>query len=58
MSANSAVNVRPDPDRELVEIADYVKNYEIDSVEARETARNCLMDTLGAGFSLRRSLSV
>ena len=50
MSANSAVNVRPDPDRELVEIADYVKNYEIDSVEARETARNCLMDTLGCGF--------
>ena len=50
MSANSEVNVRPDPDRELVAIADYVKDYVIDSPEARETARNCLMDTLGCGF--------
>ena len=50
MSANSEVNVRPDPDRELVDIADYVMDYVIDSVEARETARNCLMDTLGCGF--------
>ena len=40
MSANSEVNVRPDPDRELVDIADYVMDYVIDSVEARETARN------------------
>ena len=50
MSVNSEGNVRPDPDKELVDIADYVIDYEIDSAEARETARNCLMDTLGCGF--------
>ena len=50
MSVNSEGNVRPDPDKELVDIADYVIDYVIDSAEARETARNCLMDTLGCGF--------
>ena len=49
MDATSEVNVRPNPDKELVEIADYVKDYVIDSVEARETARNCLIDSLGCG---------
>jgi 2-methylcitrate dehydratase len=43
-------NVRPDPDRVLVDIADYVCDYEIDSGEAYETARACLMDTLGCGL--------
>ncbi|HBC56079.1 MAG TPA: 2-methylcitrate dehydratase [Gammaproteobacteria bacterium] len=44
------VNVRPDPDKELVHIAEYVANYQINSEEAYNTARNCLMDTLGCGF--------
>ncbi|MCX8005113.1 MAG: bifunctional 2-methylcitrate dehydratase/aconitate hydratase, partial [Burkholderiaceae bacterium] len=43
-------NVRPQPDQVLVDIADYVLNYRIDSAEAYETARYCLMDTLGCGF--------
>lgn len=43
-------NVRPDYDEILVEIADYVMNYKIESDEAYETARFCLMDTLGCGF--------
>jgi 2-methylcitrate dehydratase len=43
-------NVRPDPDRVLVDIADYVHKYKITSKEAYETARYCLMDTLGCGF--------
>ncbi len=43
-------NVRPDPDKVLVDIADYVCNYEIQSNEAYDTARNCLMDTLGCGL--------
>ena len=38
-------NVRPDPDQVLVDIADYVLNYEIQSGLAYETARNCLIDT-------------
>ena len=50
MSSNVDVNVRPDPDSELVKIADYVVGHEISSKEAMETAKNCLMDTLGCGF--------
>ena len=41
---------RPDPDQVLVDIADYVCNYDIDSKLAYETARFCLMDTLACGF--------
>ena len=44
------MNTRPAPDQVLVEIADYVCDYEIDSVEAYDTARNCLMDSLGCGL--------
>ena len=43
-------NVRPEPDQVLVDIADYVINYEIKSPLAYETARNCLIDTLGCGL--------
>jgi 2-methylcitrate dehydratase len=43
-------NARPDPDRVLVDIANYVCNYEINSDEAYDTARNCLIDTLGCGL--------
>ncbi|MEZ5492168.1 MAG: bifunctional 2-methylcitrate dehydratase/aconitate hydratase [Gammaproteobacteria bacterium] len=50
MSSNVDLNQRPEPDQELVDIANYVMNYEIDSAEAYNTARNCLMDTLGCGF--------
>jgi 2-methylcitrate dehydratase len=50
MSANVDLNVRPDPDRELVDIADYVVDHAIDSKEAYDTARNCLIDTLGCGL--------
>ena len=43
-------NVRPAPDKVLVDIADYVADYEIRSDEAYETARHCLIDTLGCGL--------
>ncbi len=43
-------NVRPQPDQVLVDIADYVLNYEVKSDVAYETARNCLIDTLGCGL--------
>lgn len=43
-------NVRPDFDVELQKIADYVLDYNIESDEALDTARNCLMDTLGCGL--------
>ena len=49
MSAHIS-NVRPDPDKVLVDIVDYVTKYKITSKDAYETARYCLMDTLGCGF--------
>ena len=48
MSGNVETNVRPKPDDVLVKIADYVLSKEIESSEAYNTARNCLMDTLGS----------
>jgi 2-methylcitrate dehydratase len=43
-------NVRPKPDQVLVDIADYVLNYRVESPLAYDTARNCLIDTLGCGL--------
>jgi 2-methylcitrate dehydratase len=43
-------NVRPDPDTVLVDIVDYVLNHRLESDLALETARNCLIDTLGCGL--------
>ena len=43
-------NVRPKPDQVLVDIVDYVTKYKIKGDLAYETARNCLIDTLGCGF--------
>jgi 2-methylcitrate dehydratase len=43
-------NVRPKPDKVLVDIADYAASFKISSTEAYDTARNCLMDTLGCGL--------
>jgi 2-methylcitrate dehydratase len=37
-------------DQVLLDIADYVLNYEVTSELAFETARNCLIDTLGCGL--------
>jgi 2-methylcitrate dehydratase len=41
---------RPAPDAILTAIADYAKDYEVESKQAFETARYCLMDTLACGF--------
>src|SRR4051812_34697900 len=41
---------RPAPDSALVAIADYAQSYRINSTQAYETARYCLMDTLACGF--------
>jgi len=43
-------NVRPKPDKVLTLIADYATKVEIKSRTAYETARYCLMDTLGCGL--------
>ncbi|HJV66487.1 MAG TPA: bifunctional 2-methylcitrate dehydratase/aconitate hydratase [Geomonas sp.] len=43
-------NVRPAPDQEMTAIADYVCNYQVASEEAYDTARLCLMDSLGCAM--------
>jgi 2-methylcitrate dehydratase len=48
--SSDILNVRPQPDQVLVDIADYVLNFEVTSKLAYETARNCLIDTLGCGL--------
>lgn len=47
---DAASNLRPQPDQLLVDIADYVAGYKLKSEEAYQTARYCLMDTLGCGL--------
>lgn len=49
MSAHIS-NVRPDFDQVIIDIVDYVLQYEITSPLAYETARYCLLDTLGCGL--------
>ena len=48
--SDSISNARPEPDRVLVDIASYVTEYPVASPEAYQTARLCLMDTLGCGL--------
>jgi 2-methylcitrate dehydratase len=43
-------NVRPEFDQVIVDIVDYVLNYNVESKLAYETARYCLVDTLGCGL--------
>jgi len=48
--SHSVSTERPAPDKVLVDIADYVFNYEIQSDLAYATARLCLIDSLGCGL--------
>ena len=41
---------RPDFDEVLSTIADYVIDYKVDNIETLDTARNCLIDTIGCGL--------
>ena len=49
MSMNVERSERPEPDPELLAIADYVERFGIDSDEAFATSRCCLMDSSGCG---------
>jgi 2-methylcitrate dehydratase len=49
MSAHIS-NVRPKPDKVLTDIVDYVLKFKIKGTLALDTARNCLIDTLGCGL--------
>ena len=51
MSASDSRSAkRPAPDRALIDIADYVDGYRVDSAAALATARYCLMDSLACAF--------
>src|ERR1700744_3498880 len=43
-------NIRPPFDQPIVDIVDYALNYKVESALAYETARYCLLDTLGCGL--------
>ena len=43
-------SLRPDPDSLLEEIAQYAADFAIESDEAYDTARLCLMDSIGCGL--------
>lgn len=49
MSSHISKSIQP-YDQEIIDIVDYVENYEITSPLAYETAWSCLLDTLGCGF--------
>lgn len=47
-------NVRPPPDQVVQDIADYVHDYDITSETAYNTARLCLLDSIGCGIEALR----
>jgi 2-methylcitrate dehydratase len=49
MSAHIS-NIRPEFDKVIGDIVDYVLTYKVESELAYETARYCLLDTLGCGL--------
>src|SRR5215218_5728886 len=48
--SSSISSVQQKPDQVIADIADYALKYPIKSTEAYNTARLCLMDTLGCGL--------
>ena len=50
MSSNVDLNIRPGYDSIISKITDYVSNFQIESDLALDTARNCLIDTIGCGL--------
>ena len=50
MSTSAELNLRPDYDPLLQQLADYALDYRVESVEALDTARLCLMDSLGCAL--------
>lgn len=53
-SSHGESTLRPEPDKVLQDIADYVHNYKVESELAFETARLCLIDTVGCGLEALR----
>ena len=53
-STHGESTLRPEPDEVLQDIANYVHNYKVESDLAFETARLCLIDTIGCGLEALR----
>ncbi len=51
MMLPDGANVRPQPDQVLVDIADYVTQYQVDSEEALQTGHLSLIDALGCALA-------
>ncbi|EJD02757.1 2-methylcitrate dehydratase [Fomitiporia mediterranea MF3/22] len=54
MSSTAESAERPSPDKVLVDIADYIHNHKDFSPLSVETARLCLIDTIGCGLEALR----
>ncbi|HEY6871706.1 MAG TPA: bifunctional 2-methylcitrate dehydratase/aconitate hydratase [Geobacteraceae bacterium] len=54
MTTQADLNIRPEPDREMREIADYVADCVIGSDEAFDTARYVLLDSIGCAMLAHR----
>jgi len=50
IEASADLNLRPDFDSKLIDIAKYVADFKINSESAYQTARLCLLDALGCGI--------
>lgn len=50
MTSRAEPNTRPQPDREMTDIAEYVIDYVVDSEAAIDTARYALMDSVGCAL--------
>ena len=48
--SHAAITNKQIPDQVLIDIADYVADFSVENKEAFNTARNCLIDTLGCGL--------
>jgi 2-methylcitrate dehydratase len=48
--SSAETNVRPAPDKVLLDIADYVERFKVESELAWDTAHLCLIDSLGCAF--------
>lgn len=51
MSSIITENTRPEPDKVLKDISSYIHEYKVDSKLAFDTAKLCLLDTLGCGLA-------
>ena len=50
IEATADLNLRPDFDKQLIDVAKYVTDFNVNSETAYQTAHLCLLDTIGCGI--------